>query len=190
MKKKVIGSVLALMLTVTVFGGCKNYEAKNDKGTVQDRSGGPTANTPQPHEFGDFKGAGFKFTGGTTVSGYNLSAIRRVPNPQLVRLVFQFTTERPGEPGAAPPTYLIELDNHKIIMRLKGVDRADVMDNKEAVLALSNVIKDISFTKIGSSDGEVTLLLNSQVTFQVFDLGEPARIVVVIKPEGTEDQVL
>lgn len=160
-----------------------NVEQNQDSTNRADSQAG---GSQQPHQFGGFEGAGEEFKGGSTVSDYNLSSVRRVPHPEFIRLVFEFTRGDSGEFGEAPPDYTVRLekDSQSINIILNGVTKADVLKNKQQVISLSKLIKDVTFTPQEGSRGIVTLELFGPVTFQVFDLGNPARVVVVLKPEG------
>lgn len=172
--RKIVYLGLIFLVTGILISGCKEkVDFQADGGR-------------QPHQFGGFQGPGQEFTGGNTVRDYNLSSVRRVPHPELVRLVFEFTQGDSGEFGEAPPDYTVRLekDSQSINIILNGVTKADILKNKQQVISLSKLIKDITFTPKEGSLGIVSLELQSPVTFQVFDLGDPARVVVVLKPEG------
>ena len=160
----------------------RNVEPKTDSTSGENNANG----SQQPHQFGGFEGEGKEFKGGSTVSDYNLSSVRRVPHPELIRLVFEFTRGDSGEFGEAPPDYTVRLEkgSQNINIILNGVTKADIVKNKQQVIGLSKLIKDIKFTTQEGNRGIVSLELNGPVTFQVFDLGNPARVVVVLKPEG------
>lgn len=200
--KKVICLWLVLLITGILFSGCKE-KVEPQTGSAQDKAqteqptgelgsglnegtGEQVEGSQQPHQFGGFQGAGQEFAGGNTVNDYNLSSVRRVPHPEFIRLVFEFTRGDSGEFGEAPPDYTVRLekDSQSINIILNGVTKADIMKNKQQVISLSKLIKDITFIPKEGSRGIVSLELYGPVTFQVFDLGNPARVVVVLKPEG------
>lgn len=149
---------------------------------------GSQSETPQkpsqpPHDFSDFRGPGAEFKGGNAVTDYNITMVRRVNHPEFFRLVFEFTGTK-ADTGEAPPEYTVRMENEKLItMRLRGVVKAEAMEDKSYILALSELLEDVTYTRDSNGEYIVKLYFKSPVVFQVFDLAKPARVVVVLRAD-------
>lgn len=185
---------ILVLIIFFAFSGC----AASDKAgtpalqgnapTTQNNASPPNNNPAEanpPHSFGDFKGANQSFSGGGPVQNYNLAGIRRVPHPSFYRMVFEFTLEENGvERAQAVPAYQITMndDQTQIIMDLPGVSWASAIKEKDAIISSAPLLKDIQFQTKAQGGGQILLSLQQKAAFQVFDLANPSRVVIVMNP--------
>ncbi len=183
MKKMLLCFFTVLLVALIPMSGCSKIDIDNSSDSTLGRQRDtPHQSAQQPHDFSDFKGPGSEFKGGQAVNDYSLTLVRRVNHPEFIRLVFEFAG-KVDDKEEAPPEYTVSMENEKkISIRLKGVIKEEVMENKTDILSLSELLQDVDFTRDANGEAVVSLSFNGPVVFQVFDLAKPARVVLVLRP--------
>lgn len=172
-----------------IAAGEPNPSAPGNGAGTPSTSASSSASAPQnppPHAYGDFQGAGQVFSGGDPkVKDYNLTGIRRVPHPTFYRMVFDFGLGETGaEAAASVPGYQVTMGQNQqlVTLDLSGVNWAAAKNLADKIAQNAPLISKLTFEPAGDQKYKVIMDLKEKAVFQVFDLPNPARVVVVMAP--------
>ena len=160
-----------------------NVENEDNKESAEEEKGSEPDNN-SPHEFSGFT-KDEKFSGGVQAKEYNLNNVRRGPHPTFTRLIFDFTVgSQGGDSAQEPPEYEITYSDkeNKVTAVFEGVKYNSLEDKVEEMKQLAPILEDVKFAP-EKNKLTMTLLLKEKVSYQVFNLTNPARIAIVMSPD-------